>query len=126
LDLFIEQLEYLIPIERANLVENDSQLLQVCTVTRDAVPKPAHIVGCLKSRFVVGYCESLHSACSAISAHVPVNLLDPTTRLWGSKVNAQMSEFRPVVSAGLQQARCRPAQLESRIVHFAVGFKRRS
>ena len=69
-----------IALLRASFVERVSLLPKFCIETRVTVLKPALTVWCHKSWPIDGYCESLHFASPAISAHVPVSLLD--IRAW--------------------------------------------
>jgi hypothetical protein len=91
---------------RASFVERVYLLPQFRIETRVTILKPALTVWCHKPWPIDGYCESLHFSCPAISAHVPVSLLD--IRAWAR--GCPKKKLKGVISTpeGLQKAFRRP------------------
>ena len=105
-----------IALLRASFLERESPLPKFCTETSVTVLKPALTAIRHKSWSTDGYCESLHFASPAISAHVPVSPLD--IRAWAR--GCPKKKLKGVISTpeGLLKAFRRPStQLEGRMVH---------
>ena len=106
---------------RASFVDRVSLIPKFCIETRVTVLKQALTVWCHKSWSIDGYCESLHFASPAISAHVPVSLSLLDIRAYSSE--CPKKKLKGVISTpeglqkGLQNASRRPSQLEGSMVH---------